>query len=101
MNRRERKNMEKQFGMDKLKKNMTREQRFENMRSNIQNGKKLQEEMKETRRVQEQGSADKEASSEIASIATDLMINKDVPYVEAQEQAKEIYKQRVEAKNPK
>jgi hypothetical protein len=97
MNRRERKKMEKEFGITKAKKNMTREQRFETMRDNILQGKKMQEDMKEVRRVQEQGKSDEVASQRISSIATDLMINHDVPYVEAMEQAKELYKQEVES----
>ena len=101
MNRRERKHMEKQLGMNKLKKRMTNAQRFENMRQNIENGKKIQEEMKEVRRRQEQGNQDQEASQRIASIATDLMVNKDVPYVEAQEKAREIYQKEVESKQDK
>lgn len=99
MNRRERKHMEKQLGMHKLKKNMTREQRFENMRRNIEAGNKMQDEMKNVRRLQEQGQQDQDAAARIASIATDLMVNKEVPYVEAQEQAKEIYKREIEAQN--
>jgi hypothetical protein len=99
MNRRERKHMEKQFGLTKLKKNMTREQRFEKMRENIEHGNELQRQMKETVRVQSQKKLDEGSAARISSIATDLMINKAVPYVDAVEQAKELYKQEVEAQN--
>jgi len=101
MNRAERKKMEKQFGITKHKKSMTRAKRFEAMRQNIEQGKDLQEKMKETRRLQEQGKADETASARIAFIATDLMINHNVPYVEAQEKAKELYKQEVESVSTK
>jgi hypothetical protein len=89
--------MAKDFGLMKAKKNMTMAERFEIMGQNIMEGKKMEEKMKEVRRVQDQGAIDKNASHRIASIATDLMINKGVGYVEAQEQAKEIYKKEVEA----
>lgn len=101
MNRRERKHMEKQLGMNKHKKNMTREERFENMRQNIESGRKIQEEMKEVRRRQEQGNIDKEASQRISSIATDLMVNQGIPYVEAQEKAKEIYQEEIDNRKDK
>ena len=101
MNRAERNKMEKQYGITKHKKSMTRAERFETMRQNIEQGKDIQEKMKETRRLQEQGKSDEIASARIASIATDLMINHDVPYVEAQEKAKELYKQEIESVSTK
>ena len=101
MNRAERKKMEKSLGIAKHKKSMSRSERFETMRGNIEHGKKLQEEMKEVRRLQNSGKIDEIASARIASIATDLMINHDVSYTEAQEKAKELYKQEVESINIK
>ena len=95
MNRRERKHMEKQMGLDKYKKKMSRTERFQMMERNIENGKGLQHKMKETRRVQERKKIDETAANRISYIATDLMINHDVPFVEAQEQAKELYKKEI------
>jgi len=89
--------MEKQLGITKHKKNMTREQRFEAMRENIKHGKGLQENMKEVRRLQDQGKADENANNRISSIATDLMVNKGMGWVEAQEEAKEVYKREIES----
>ncbi len=99
MNRKERKSMEKQLGIAKHKKNMTRDQRFEIMRENIIHGNELQRQMKETVRVQSQKKVDEDSAARISFITTDLMINKGVPYAEAIEQAKELYKQEVEAQN--
>ena len=99
MNRRDRRKMEKQLGITAYRKKMTQAERFEIMSQNIEQGKKIQEEMKNTRRVQSQGKADEEAANRISYIATYLMINKEVPYVEAYAQAKELYKQEVEAAN--
>jgi len=97
MNRRERKLMEKRLGLDKYKKGLPRIQRFEMMSQNIIEGKKKEAEMKELRRRQENESDDKLASTRIASIATDLMINKGMDWVSAQAEAAEVYKREVES----
>lgn len=89
--------MEKQLGITKMKKNMTNKERFAAMSENIKSGNEMQVQMKETRRVQEQGKSDQVASSRISSIATDLMINHDMDYVSAQNEAKEQYKREVES----
>ena len=97
MNRRQRKQMEKQLGITKLKQKMTNKERFEAIRENIIAGKQMEAEMRETRRRQEENQQDKNASSRISSIATDLMINKGMDYVAAQAEAKEQYKREVES----
>jgi hypothetical protein len=97
MNRQQRKHMEKQLGLHKMKKKMTREQRFEAMRQNIEEGNQRQEEMKEVRRLQEEGRQEAIDSARISSIATDLMVNKGMSWVESQEKAKEVYKREVES----
>ena len=97
MNRQQRKRMEKQLGLHKYKKNMTNKQRFELMSQNIEEGRKLQENMKEVRRIQEQGKSDEVASQRISSIATDLIVNKGLDWVSAQEEAKEVYKREIES----
>lgn len=101
MNRAERKKMEKELGIAKHRKSMSRSERFETIRNNIEHGKELQKEMKETRRLQDQRKIDAIEGSRIAFIATDLMINQNVPYIEAQERAKELYKQEIEAVSTK
>jgi hypothetical protein len=89
--------MEKQLGITKMKKNMTNKERFAAMSENIKSGNEMQVQMKETRRVQEQGKSDQVASARISSIATDLMINHDMDYVSAQNEAKEQYKREIES----
>ena len=101
MNRRERRHMEKQLGIAKLKKNMTNKERFEQISQNIEHGRELQAKMKETVRVQNNKKMDEDSAARISSITTDLMINQGVPYVDAVEQAKELYKQEVEAAHTK
>ena len=100
MNRRERKHMEKQMGLAKYKKSLTRAQKFAMMSDNIKAGKETQERMKETRRLQENVKVDEVAASRISSITTSLIV-KGVPYVEAIEQAKELYKKEIEATSTK
>jgi hypothetical protein len=97
MNRKQRKQMEKQLGITKMKKNMTNKERFAAMSDNIKSGNEMQVQMKETRRVQEQGKQDQVIAARISSIATDLMINHDMDYVSAQNEAKEQYKREVES----
>ena len=93
--------MEKRLGLDKYKKSLPRAQRFEMMRQNIIEGLKKEADMKELRRRQENESDDKVASSKISSIATDLMINKGMDWVQAQEKAKEIYSKEAEVADRK
>jgi len=93
--------MEKQLGIAKLKKNRTNKQKFEEMSQNIEHGREMESKMKETVRVQSQKKMDEDSAARISSITTDLMINQGVPYVDAVEQAKELYKQEVEAANTK
>lgn len=97
MNRKERRNMEKKLGITKYKKSLSLNKRMELIRENIIEGKKKQKEMKEVRRLQEQEKVDEVASTRIAFIATDLMINQDISYVEAQEKAKELYEQEIKS----
>jgi len=101
MNRRERKAMEKRLGLDKYKRGLPRAQRFEMMSQNIIEGRKMEDQMREVRRLQENQKSDSVASSRIASIATDLIINKGMDWVKAQEEAVKIYKQEVESESVK
>jgi len=91
MNRRERKALEKRLGLNKHKSKMTNKERFERMQENIAEGKKKQEEMKEVRRLQEEGATVEVDNNRIASLATELMISEDLSYIEALEKAKEVY----------
>ena len=88
MKRRELRQLEKKMGLSKIKKNMSRNERFELMRQNIINGKKQEEEMKDLRRRQEQANQDQVNSNKIASIATELMIKNGISYIDAIEEAK-------------
>ena len=90
MNRRDRRRMEKQLGIQKHKKGLPRNARFELLRQNIEEGKKKQDEMKENRRLQENREEDRKQSIDVASKATELMIKEGLSYVDALEKANEL-----------
>lgn len=85
--------MEKKLGITKHRKTLSFNKRMESMRENIISGKEKEEEMRETRRIQNQGKEDQVDNNRIASIATELMISKNLSYIEALGEAQEIYKQ--------
>jgi hypothetical protein len=97
MNRRERKAMEKKLGLDKYKKGLSRAARFDMMSQNIEEGRKRQSQMADARKVQDTKTADEASSARISSIATDLMINKGMDWVSAQDKAVELYKEEIES----
>jgi hypothetical protein len=97
MNRRERKQLEKRLGLNKFKKTLTRQQRFDRMRENIIEGRKKEEEMKEVVRLQKEGKVMEVDNNQIASIATDLMVNEGMSYIDALEKAKETYLEKEKA----
>ena len=100
MNRRDRRNMEKKLGLIKHKNSLPLHKRIEGIRENIIAGKEKQAEMKETRRLQEEGKVEEVDNTRIASIATELMVSKDMSYIDALEEAKEMCKQET-TKEPK
>jgi hypothetical protein len=95
MNRRERKQLEKRLGLNKFKKTLTRQQRFDRMRENIIEGRKKEEEMKEVVRLQKEGKTTEVDNNQVASIATELMINEGLSYIDALEKAKQVYQEKV------
>jgi len=99
MNRKERKQLEKRLGLNKFKKTLTRQQRFDRMRENIIEGRKKEEEMKEVVRLQKEGKVNEVDNNQIASLATDIMINEGMSYIDALEKAKQTYqKEKAEQK---
>jgi len=81
--------MERQLGISKIQKKMSNKDRIEAMQKNIIHGNKLQAEMKETRRLQEQSQTDKDSAAKISSRATHYMVNDSLSYIEAYAKAKE------------
>jgi hypothetical protein len=91
MNRAERRKMEKKLGLDKVKKSLPRNLRWEKVRQNIADGNKKEEAMKESVRVQDQKDNDAKINSQISSRALDLMIKDGMDYYSATEKAKEEF----------
>lgn len=83
--------MEKNLGITKHRKIMSFSKKMESIRQNIIEGKKKEKEMREVRRLQEQGKEDEINNNRIASIATGLMISKSLSYIDALEEAKKVY----------
>ena len=93
MNHREKRKMEKDLGILKVKRKLNFNDWSEEVRKNIIAGKEKQEMMKDNVRRQNNVVADTQATNRIASIATDLMFNKKMSYADAQTKAKELYEE--------
>jgi len=91
MNRRERKHMEKELGLNKFYKKMTREQRFQKMVENIENGKRMEADMKTQRETSIQEQMDQKRSDVIANLAEEIARRKKIPLIDAMLEAQEEY----------
>lgn len=89
MNRRDRRAMQKKLGINKTNKNVSLNEKFEKIRQNIISGKQKQFEMQENVRRQTNQSSDIELNNRISSLATTLMIQDGLEYIDALEKAKE------------
>lgn len=94
MNRRERKAMEKKLGITKYRKSLPLNQRFETIRQNIIEGKKMQNKLKEDIRVKDNAKVDAEINKKVADRALNLMMKEDMDYYSATEKAKEEFGQK-------
>ena len=74
MNRRQRKALEKSMGILKHRKNETHQQKFDRFYESAESSKKVQEEMEDARRVQENQANEQQQSTKIAYKATELMV---------------------------
>ena len=91
MNRRERKHMEKELGLNKFYKKMTNKQRFQKMSENIENGKRMEADMKQKREVSIQEQMDQKKSDVVASRAEAIAERKKIPLIDAMLEAQEEY----------
>ena len=83
MNRRERRHMQKQLGLNKHYKTQTREQMFERWRDNLENGKRMEEEMKTNVEVSLQEQDDQKVSDIITSKAEYIAKIQKIPVIDA------------------
>ena len=91
MNRRERRAMQRDLGLNKHYKRETREAKWERWRDNMENGKFLMEEAKERNRVLQNMSREDKESQEIALLAQKIAAKKEIPFVDAMTEAREKY----------
>jgi len=83
--------MEKQLGLHKFHQNEKREQKFQRWRDNKENGKRLEEEMREHVKVSVQEQMDQKLSDVISSLAEDIARRKKIPVIDAMLEAQEEY----------
>lgn len=91
MNRRERRHMQKQLDLHKFYKTQTREQRWDRIRENQENGKRMMEENTENVRIAQQEAAQQKESDIISRIAEEIAENKKIPLIDAMVEAQEEY----------
>jgi len=95
MNNREKRKMEKELGLLKVKKSMSLKEWSDEVGRNIEYGKSKHESMVELRRLQEQEFQDKMSALQISYIVEDLT-SKGMNLIEAQEKAKELYRKQLQ-----
>lgn len=91
MNRRERRQMQKELGLNKFYKNQTNEQRSERIRDNIENGKRMMEDRKEQDRIQQNMTSEEKESQAISILAQKIAMKKAIPMIEAMDEAQLQY----------
>jgi len=83
--------MEKNLGLNKFYKKMSREQRFNKMKENQENGKRMQEEMKRKVEISIQGQDEEKINDMIAHLAEKIVIEKNIPMADAMAEANEYF----------
>jgi len=84
--------MEKTLGITKYKKTLKYSDRLKRLTENAKAGKQKETEMDDTRRRQKQETSDDNSSQEISSMATTLMLQEGLSFIEALTKATELYK---------
>ena len=93
MNRRERRQMQKQLKLNDFYKNQTREQMFERWRENRENGKRMMEDRTREIEVAQQEAADQKESDIVTSLAEHIAKIKGIPLIDAMVEAQEEHSQ--------
>jgi hypothetical protein len=91
MNRKERRLMQRDLGLNKHYKKETRKQKWERWRDNQENGKRMMEDMKEQVRIMQNMTAEEKESQEIAFLAQKISSKKEIPLIDAMVEAREEY----------
>jgi hypothetical protein len=91
MNRRERRHMQKQLGLNKHYKNETRAQKWERWRDNRESGQMMHNDHVNATIASIQEQEDQKMSDVIQSLAEHIAKNKQIPVMDAMLEAKEQY----------
>jgi len=89
MNRRERRQMQKQLKLNDFYKKQTTEERNERIRENIENGKRMHADNTEAIRIAQQEAADQKESDIVTSLAEFIAKRKNIPLIDAMVEAQE------------
>jgi hypothetical protein len=91
MNRRETRQMSKKLGILQHKNKLPFNQRMELVRANQENGKKKQDELRESVELYKTQVAEDKESAMIYNIAEHLANVKELPVIDTMKEAKEVY----------
>jgi hypothetical protein len=91
MNRRERKKMEKDLGLQKFYKNQSRTQKWERMRENQENGKRMHEQNVIKNEENQLAAAEDKMNAIIANKAANIATKKKIPMIDAMVEATNEY----------
>ena len=91
MNRKERRRVQKQLGLNDFYKKETREKKWERWRENQENGKRMMQDQKERDRVMQNMTAEEKESHEIGILAQKISTKKEIPLIDAMVEAKNLY----------
>ncbi len=92
MNRKSRRNMEKQLGITKIHQKKSIQQKLKEIGSNLESGRERKAKTERARVLQKQETSEEEITAAINSIATTLTISEGLSWYDAIEKAKETYK---------
>lgn len=91
MNRRERRNMEKQLGLQKHRKGETTTAKFARWKDNQENGKRMMQEMENNVLASLQNQDDQKMSDTIQHLAESIAKRKKIPVIDAMVEAQDEY----------
>ena len=84
--------MQQKLGLNKFYKRETREKKLGRWVENQENGRRMQEETKERVRIMQNMTEEEKESAAIATLAQKISMKKEIPLVDALEEAQEKYR---------
>jgi hypothetical protein len=95
MNRRERRGMEKKLGLRKHYKKQTRDEKFQRWRENLENGRRMEGDMKTLVEEQKHMSYEDRLNQSIEREAMRIAEEKKIPVIDAMIEAQEIVEKKL------